>query len=58
MLAAKTPDVEVMGDAWCRFKDQGFAPYVAKIRASGADSVLTGTGAAIDAAHQASNEWA
>ena len=43
MLAAKRPDVQIVGDdliPMSRVKD--FAPYVSKIRASGADSVLTG----------------
>ncbi len=42
-LAAKRPDIEVVGDELHpigRIKD--FAPYVAKIRASGADTVITG----------------
>lgn len=43
MLAAKRPDVQIVGDELhplARVKD--FAPYVAKIKASGADSVVTG----------------
>jgi branched-chain amino acid transport system substrate-binding protein len=43
MLQAKRPDIQVVGDELhplARVKD--FAPYVAKIRASGADSVITG----------------
>jgi branched-chain amino acid transport system substrate-binding protein len=43
MLAAKRPDVKVVGDELhplARVKD--FAPYIAKIQASGADSVITG----------------
>jgi len=43
MLAAKRPDVEIVGDefhALARIRD--FAPYVAKIKASGADAVVTG----------------
>ncbi|RZF28177.1 branched-chain amino acid ABC transporter substrate-binding protein [Paraburkholderia sp. UYCP14C] len=42
-LAAKRPDVAVVGDEFHpigRVKD--FAPYIAKIRASGADAVITG----------------
>ncbi|SMG47007.1 branched-chain amino acid ABC transporter substrate-binding protein [Paraburkholderia susongensis] len=42
-LAAKRPDIAVVGDefhAIGRVKD--FAPYIAKIRASGADAVITG----------------
>jgi branched-chain amino acid transport system substrate-binding protein len=43
MLEAKRPDVKIVGDELhplARVKD--FAPYVAKIQASGADSVVTG----------------
>ena len=43
MLAAKRPDVEIVGDEFhplARIRD--FAPYVAKIRAAGADAVITG----------------
>ncbi|MBP0593206.1 branched-chain amino acid ABC transporter substrate-binding protein [Paraburkholderia sp. LEh10] len=42
-LSAKRPDIAVVGDEFHpigRVKD--FAPYVAKIRASGADAVVTG----------------
>ena len=42
-LASKRPDVAVVGDEFHpigRVKD--FAPYIAKIRASGADAVITG----------------
>lgn len=42
-LATKRPDIAVVGDefhAIGRIKD--FAPYIAKIRASGADAVVTG----------------
>ncbi|WP_233833152.1 branched-chain amino acid ABC transporter substrate-binding protein [Paraburkholderia sp. ZP32-5] len=42
-LAAKRPDISVVGDEFHpigRVKD--FAPYIAKIRASGADAVITG----------------
>ncbi|ALP62503.1 branched-chain amino acid ABC transporter substrate-binding protein [Paraburkholderia caribensis] len=42
-LVAKRPDVAVVGDEFHpigRVKD--FAPYIAKIRASGADAVITG----------------
>src|SRR5580698_5456230 len=42
-LAAKRPDIAVVGDEFHpigRVKD--FAPYVTKIRASGADAVITG----------------
>ena len=43
MIAAKRPDIQIVGSelhAIGRVKD--FAPYVAKIRASGAQAVLTG----------------
>ena len=43
LIARKRPDVQVVGDelhALGQVKD--FAPYVAKIKASGADSVVTG----------------
>ena len=43
MLQAKRPDVQIVGEELhplARVKD--FAPYVAKIQASGADSVITG----------------
>jgi branched-chain amino acid transport system substrate-binding protein len=43
MLAAKRPDIEIVGDElhpMGRIKD--FLPYAAKIRASGAQAVLTG----------------
>lgn len=42
-LAAKRPDIEIVGDELHpigRIKD--FAPYIAKIKASGADTVITG----------------
>lgn len=42
-LAARRPDVEIVGDEFHpigRVKD--FAPYIAKIRASGANAVVTG----------------
>jgi branched-chain amino acid transport system substrate-binding protein len=43
MLAAKRPDVQIVGDDLIPLgKVKDFAPYVAKIRASGADTVLTG----------------
>lgn len=42
-LATKHPDVQVVGDDLIPLqKIKDFAPYVAKIRARGADSVLTG----------------
>ena len=43
MLTAKRPDVEIVGDELVPLsKVKDFAPYVAKIRASGADAVFTG----------------
>jgi len=43
MLAKKRPDVEIVGDELHPLgKIKDFAPYVAKIKASGADTVLTG----------------
>jgi branched-chain amino acid transport system substrate-binding protein len=43
MLAVKRPDIQIVGDDLVPLgKVKDFAPYVAKIRASGADSVLTG----------------
>src|SRR5205085_381004 len=43
MLAAKRPDVQIVGDEMHPLlKITDFAPYVAKIKASGADSVITG----------------
>ena len=44
MLARKRPDIEVVANEFVPLgKVKDFAPYVAKIRASGADSVLTGS---------------
>ncbi len=44
MLAKKRPDVEVVANDFVALgKVKDFAPYVAKIRASGADSVMTGS---------------
>jgi branched-chain amino acid transport system substrate-binding protein len=43
MLKAKRPDIEIVGDtfhAMGQVKD--FSPYIAMIRASGADTVITG----------------
>lgn len=43
MLNKKRPDIEIVGDdlhPLAKIKD--FSPYIAKIRASGADSVITG----------------
>jgi branched-chain amino acid transport system substrate-binding protein len=43
MLAAKRPDIEIVGDELHQLqKVQDFSPYVAKIKASGADTVITG----------------
>jgi branched-chain amino acid transport system substrate-binding protein len=43
LLAAKRPDIEIVGDDLIPLsKVKDFAPYVAKIRASGADTVMTG----------------
>jgi branched-chain amino acid transport system substrate-binding protein len=43
MLAAKRPDIKIVGDeVHPLLKVTDFSPYVAKIRASGADSVITG----------------
>ena len=43
MLGEKRPDVQIVGDELHPLqKVQDFAPYVAKIKASGADSVITG----------------
>jgi len=44
MLAKKRPDIEVVANEFVPLgKVKDFAPYVAKIRASGADSVVTGS---------------
>jgi branched-chain amino acid transport system substrate-binding protein len=43
MLAAKRPDIKIVGDDLHPLgKVKDFAPYVSKIKASGADTVLTG----------------
>ncbi|MBX9632430.1 MAG: branched-chain amino acid ABC transporter substrate-binding protein [Burkholderiales bacterium] len=43
MLAAKRPDIKIVGDDLHPLgKVKDFAPYISKIKASGADSVLTG----------------
>ncbi len=43
MIAKKRPDIKIVGDELHPTgKVKDFAPYVAKIKASGADSVLTG----------------
>jgi branched-chain amino acid transport system substrate-binding protein len=44
MLAKKRPDIEVVANDFVALgKVKDFSPYVAKIRASGADSVMTGS---------------
>jgi len=43
MLAAKRPDIQIVGDDLHPLgKVKDFAPYVAKIKAAGADAVVTG----------------
>ncbi|MGP0090699.1 MAG: branched-chain amino acid ABC transporter substrate-binding protein [Xanthobacteraceae bacterium] len=43
MLGAKRPDVQIVGDEVTPLqRTTDFAPYIAKIKASGADSVVTG----------------
>ena len=43
MLAEKRPDIQIVGDELHALqKVQDFSPYVAKIKASGADAVITG----------------
>jgi branched-chain amino acid transport system substrate-binding protein len=43
LLSAKRPDIEIVGDDLIPLsKVKDFAPYVSKIRASGADTVMTG----------------
>src|SRR6516164_1562874 len=43
MIAAKRPDIQIVGDELHPLaKITDFSPYVAKIKASGADSVITG----------------
>lgn len=43
MLAAKRPDIQIVGDEFHPVgKIKDFAPYIAKIKASGADAVVTG----------------
>ena len=43
MLKAKRPDIQIVGDELHPLlKITDFAPYIAKIKASGADSVITG----------------
>ncbi|MEO8164778.1 MAG: ABC transporter substrate-binding protein, partial [Betaproteobacteria bacterium] len=57
-LMAKRPDVSIVADELIPLaKVKDFAPYVAKIRASGADSVLTGNwGSDLSLLLKASNE--
>lgn len=57
-LAARRPDVAIVGDDLIPLaKVKDFAPYVAKMRASGADSVLTGNwGADLSLLLKASSE--
>src|SRR5580692_13029958 len=43
MIGAKRPDIEIVGDeVHPLLKVTDFSPYIAKIKASGADSVITG----------------
>lgn len=43
MLAAKRPDIEIVGDTFTPLgKVKDFSPYIAKIQASGADTIITG----------------
>lgn len=43
MLAAKRPDIQVVGDEFHAVgKVKDFTPYIAKIKASGADAIITG----------------
>jgi branched-chain amino acid transport system substrate-binding protein len=58
MLLAKRPDIQIVGDDLVPLgKVKDFAPYVAKIRASGADSVLTSNwGSDLSLLIKASNE--
>lgn len=43
MLKAKRPDIEIVGDEFHAVgKVKDFTPYIAKIKASGADAVITG----------------
>jgi branched-chain amino acid transport system substrate-binding protein len=57
-LNARRPDLSIVGDELIPLaKVKDFAPYVAKIRATGADSVLTGNwGADLSLLLKASNE--
>ena len=43
MLAKKRPDIKIVGDEFIGLgKVKDFAPYVAKIKATGADTIITG----------------
>ncbi|SOY42993.1 putative branched amino acid ABC TRANSPORTER, periplasmic component [Cupriavidus taiwanensis] len=43
MLAARRPDIQIVGDEFHPIgKIKDFAPYIAKIKGSGADAVITG----------------
>ena len=43
MLAAKRPDIEIVGDTFIPLgKVKDFSPYIAKIQTSGADTIITG----------------
>ena len=43
MLAKKRPDIKIVGDEFVGLgKVKDFAPYVAKIKATGADTIITG----------------
>lgn len=57
-LNARRPDIEIVGDELIPLaKIKDFAPYVTKIRASGADSIITGNwGADLSLLIKASNE--
>lgn len=58
MLIARRPDIEIVGDDLHPLgKVKDFSPYVAKIKASGADAVITGNwGADMSLLIKASNE--
>jgi branched-chain amino acid transport system substrate-binding protein len=58
MLAARRPDIQIVADEFVPLgKVRDFSPYVSKIRASGADSVLTGNwGTDLSLLIKASNE--
>jgi branched-chain amino acid transport system substrate-binding protein len=58
MLARKRPDVQIVGeDLHPLAQVRDFAPYIAKIKASGADSVITGNwGSDLSLLFKAANE--